>query len=31
VISCICAFVCLCVRALKDKQRELSTQKLVQM
>jgi len=31
VISCVCAFVCLCVRALKGKRLELSTPKLVQM
>ena len=31
VISCICAFVCLCVHALKGKWLELSIPKLVQM
>jgi len=29
VISCVCAFVCLCVRALKGKRLELLTPKLI--
>ena len=31
VISCVCAFVCLCIHALKGKRLELSTPKLVHL